>query len=482
MYSSNWGFLLFDNISSRLSKLVEKASKTELKGKKLENFLEEFRFILLQNDVALSVADSLSIELEKRAKDLLIPRIGEAKKPVRNALREILFDILKSDSEMNFFETLKSKKDDNKPTVIIFVGINGTGKCISANSLVPTSEGGLKSIEDIYNENSSMGTKLYDGDDCCVFGTYSNFMIPSVELKSHYFKPISPSVFWKIRNREPLLNIEFKNGRKIQVTPEHPFFTRRNSFVIKIKAEKLTNGTVVMVADKNYKSERYLDKSINWTSVKKVEEIEGIKYVYDLTIPKYHNFIANGIVVHNTTSIAKLAHLLSKKKYSTVIACSDTYRTGSIEQLEEHARRIGVKTIKHRYGADAAAVAYDAISYARSKGANVVLIDTAGRMQTNKNLLDEMKKIVRIAEPDLTILVVDALTGNDAVEQGRIFNEAIKIDGMILAKLDADAKGGSAISLSHITGKPVLFVGTGQNYDDLMEFNPKFIIDNILPE
>jgi fused signal recognition particle receptor len=162
-----------------------------------------------------------------------------------------------------------------------------------------------------------------------------------------------------------------------------------------------------------------------------------------------------------------------------ILAASDTYRAGSIQQLEEHARRIGVKAIKHDYGADAAAVAFDAVNYARAHGVNVVLIDTAGRMQTNKNLLEEMRKIVRVTKPDLTILVVDALTGNDALEQGKVFGEAVKIDGIILAKLDADVKGGSSISLSYILGRPVLLAGTGQRYDDLETFQPKEIVRNM---
>jgi len=181
-----------------------------------------------------------------------------------------------------------------------------------------------------------------------------------------------------------------------------------------------------------------------------------------------------------TTSIAKLAYILQKKGRSVILAASDTYRSGSIEQLEEHARRVGVRVIRHQYGADPAAVAFDAVSYARAHSINVVLIDTAGRMQTNKNLLEEMRKIVRVTSPDLTILVVDALTGNDAVEQGKIFSEAVKIDGIILAKLDADVKGGSAISLSYIMGKPVAMVGTGQKYDDLEPFQPEAIVKNIM--
>ncbi len=181
-----------------------------------------------------------------------------------------------------------------------------------------------------------------------------------------------------------------------------------------------------------------------------------------------------------TTSIAKFAHLLQKKGRSVILACSDTYRPGAIEQLEEHARRIGVRTIKHQYGADPAAVAFDAANYARAHGINVVLIDTAGRMGTNTNLLEEMKKIVRVTKPDMTILVVDALIGNDALEQGKVFSEAVKIDGIILAKLDADVKGGSAVSLSYIMGKPVVLIGTGQSYDDLEPFNPDHIVKNMI--
>jgi fused signal recognition particle receptor len=181
-----------------------------------------------------------------------------------------------------------------------------------------------------------------------------------------------------------------------------------------------------------------------------------------------------------TTSIAKVARLLLRKGFTVIIACADTYRAGSIEQMEEHAERVGVRTIKHPYGSDAAAVAFDAINYARSHGTNAVLVDTAGRMQTNRNLLDEMKKIVRISKPDLKILVVDALTANDAVEQSKVFNEAVGVDAIILAKLDADARGGSAISVTFTTKKPVIYAGVGQGYEDLVPFNSGFVIKNIL--
>ena len=181
-----------------------------------------------------------------------------------------------------------------------------------------------------------------------------------------------------------------------------------------------------------------------------------------------------------TTTIAKIAKLLIKNGYSIVLACSDTFRAGAIEQLEEHAKRLGTRMIKHKYGSDAAAVAFDAVQYAKTRGINIVLIDTAGRMQTDVNLMNELGKIKRVINPDLTILTVDALTGNDAVFQAEEFHKNIGIDGTILTKVDADIKGGAALSVSYVTGKPILFVGTGQDYKDLQNFNPELFTQIIL--
>ncbi|ASJ12356.1 signal recognition particle-docking protein FtsY [Thermococcus thioreducens] len=183
-----------------------------------------------------------------------------------------------------------------------------------------------------------------------------------------------------------------------------------------------------------------------------------------------------------TTTIAKLAHWLKKNGLSVVIAASDTFRAGAIEQVEEHARRVGVKVIKHSYGADPAAVAYDAIQHAKARGLDVVLIDTAGRNELNRNLMDEMRKIARVTRPDLVIFVGDSLAGNSVVEQAKQFNEAVKIDGVILTKLDADARGGAALSISHAIGAPILFVGVGQGYDDLRPFDEKWFVERIFGE
>ena len=181
-----------------------------------------------------------------------------------------------------------------------------------------------------------------------------------------------------------------------------------------------------------------------------------------------------------TTTIAKVAQFFKDKKYSVVLAGSDTYRAGSIEQLEEHAKRLNLKMIKHQYGADPAAVAYDAISHAKAHGINIVLIDTAGRMQTNQNLMNELSKVKRVVKPDFTILTVDSLAGNDAVQQAEEFNKCVGIDATILTKVDADVKGGASLSVTYVTQKPILFIGVGQTYKDLEVFNPEKFVNMIL--
>ena len=180
-----------------------------------------------------------------------------------------------------------------------------------------------------------------------------------------------------------------------------------------------------------------------------------------------------------TTSIAKLTHLLQKNGLSVVLAASDTFRAAAIQQLEEHANNLKVKIIKHDYNSDPAAVAFDAIKYGEAKNIDVVIIDTAGRLHSNTNLMEELKKVVRVCKPDIKIFVGESITGNDCVEQAKEFDKAVGIDAIILAKADVDEKGGAAISVSYVTQKPILYLGTGQTYDDLKEFNSQLIIDSL---
>ena len=300
---------MFEKLRTRVSSLVNKVATTELKADQLHPILEDFKLSLIENDVAMSVSDHICEEMEKRLNGIQVKRLEDRKKIVERKLQEILLEIMATKEKINLLERVGKKRKTNAPYVIVFVGINGTGK---------------------------------------------------------------------------------------------------------------------------------------------------------------------------TTSIAKVAKLLMKKGYSVILACSDTYRAGSIEQLEEHAKRLGVRMITHKYGADPAAVAYDAISHAKAHGINAVLIDTAGRIQTNRNLMNELAKIKRIITPDFTVLTVDALTGNDAVMQAEEFHKSVGIDGTILTKVDADVKGGSALSVTYVTGKPILFIGIGQEYEDLQDFSPEQFTQMVL--
>ncbi len=180
-----------------------------------------------------------------------------------------------------------------------------------------------------------------------------------------------------------------------------------------------------------------------------------------------------------TTSIAKIANMLKENDISSVLAASDTFRAASIEQLQHHADKLGTKLIKHDYGSDPAAVAFDAIKHAKAKNIDVVLIDTAGRLHNQDNLMDELKKIVKVANPDLKIFVGESITGNDCVEQAQNFNDTIGIDSILLTKADVDEKGGAAISVSYITKKPIIYLGIGQEYNDLKEFEPNIVVEGL---
>ncbi|ELZ23093.1 cell division protein FtsY [Haloterrigena salina JCM 13891] len=186
--------------------------------------------------------------------------------------------------------------------------------------------------------------------------------------------------------------------------------------------------------------------------------------------------------VGKTTSIAKLSRYFEERGYSTVMANGDTYRAGANEQIEQHAEALGTKLITHEQGGDPAAVLYDGVEYAEANDIDVVLGDTAGRLHTNEGLMDQLEKIDRVVGPDMTLFVDEAVAGQDAVNRAREFNEAAEIDGAILTKADADSNGGAAISIAHVTGKPILFLGVGQGYDDIDPFDPEEMVDRLLED
>jgi len=180
-----------------------------------------------------------------------------------------------------------------------------------------------------------------------------------------------------------------------------------------------------------------------------------------------------------TTTVAKIAYLLKKNNLGVVIVAADTFRAGAIEQLKEHSEKLDVKLIAQKYGADPAAVARDGVNYAESHNIDVVLIDTSGRVQTSKNLMQEITKIESVINPDYTIFIGDSLTGNDLLSQAEEFYKYAKFNGAILTKTDANTKGGAMLSILSTTGKPIIYIGTGQNYKDLEQFNIETFLANL---
>ncbi|WP_440006992.1 signal recognition particle-docking protein FtsY [Halomicrococcus sp. SG-WS-1] len=186
--------------------------------------------------------------------------------------------------------------------------------------------------------------------------------------------------------------------------------------------------------------------------------------------------------VGKTTTIAKLSRYLEERGYSSVLANGDTYRAGANEQIREHADNLDRKLIAHDQGGDPAAVIYDAVEYAEAHDVDVVLGDTAGRLHTSEDLMDQLEKIERVVSPDMTLFVDEAVAGQDAVQRAKQFNDAAEIDGAVLTKADADSQGGAAISIAHVTGKPILFLGTGQGYDDIETFDPERLVNRLVGE
>jgi len=232
---------------------------------------------------------------------------------------------------------------------------------------------------------------------------------------------------------------------------------------------------------KNVNLEEELKEAIKSTLINPQDFLQEIRNSLEVKKPFVIVFAGiNGS--GKTTTIAKVADYLIKNKISVCLAAADTFRAASIEQIQQHADKLGVYLIKKDYGVDPAAVGFDAISYAKKNKIDVVLIDTAGRMQNKDTLMKEMEKIARVNKPDMKIFLGESITGNDATEQAKAFNDAIGLTGMILSKADVDEKGGTAISVSQVTGKPILFLGTGQEYKDLEVFDKDKLVEKIFGE
>ena len=240
--------------------------------------------------------------------------------------------------------------------------------------------------------------------------------------------------------------------------------------------DKIKNDLKEELVDKPIKRKEIESKILKSLkqSITNLFEVDSIDIIDKIKNKKDEPYVVCFVGVNGsgkTTSIAKLANHLKKNGLSVLLVAGDTWRAASIQQLEEHGTNLGIRVIKHNYGSDPAAVAFDGIKAAKANNVDVVLIDTAGRQHSNKDLMRELEKIVRVSTPDLNIFVGESTTGNDCVLQAQQFGDTVELDGVILTKSDVDEKGGAAISIGYVTGKPILFLGTGQEYEDFEEFN-----------
>jgi fused signal recognition particle receptor len=283
------------------------------------------------------------------------------------------------------------------------------------------------------------------------------------KLKSSFIYKITEDDFNELFNDLEMLLLE--NNVALEVVED-----------IKSSLSKKLTGKEIKKNELESEIKKELKSALNEILIDPDNPIEAIKFKKDKPFVILF-FGING--TGKTTSIAKFAHLLKSKYYSVVLAAADTFRAASIEQISEHAKKLNLPLIRQDYGADPSAVGFDAIKYAKAHNIDVVLIDTAGRMHTKSNLLDEMEKICRVTNPDLKIFVAESIAGNDATEQAKTFHEMIDIDGSILTKADVDEKGGTILSISHATHKPIFYLGTGQSYDDLKLFNKQEFIESL---
>ena len=350
---------MFERLKSGLKGLVNKVTTTELKAENLRPVLSDFKLTLVENDVAFPVAERVCDEMEKRLDGVQVKRLEDRKRIVEENLREVLLETMLTNNKINFFDAIEEKRKKNEPFIIVFLGINGTGKTTT-----------IAKVARLLNK------KGYS----VVLACSDTYRAGSIEQLEEHAKRLG------------IRMIKHKYGAD-------PAAVAYDA----ISHAKAHGINVVLI-----------DTAGRMQTNNKIDFLKAIQEKRKKGEPYVIVFVGiNG--TGKTTTIAKVCRFLNKKGYSAVIACSDTYRAGSIEQLEEHAKRLGTKMIKHAYGADPAAVAYDTISHAKAHGISVVLIDTAGRMQTNQNLMNELAKIKRVVNPDLTILTVDSLIGNDAV-------------------------------------------------------------------
>jgi fused signal recognition particle receptor len=288
-------------------------------------------------------------------------------------------------------------------------------------------------------------------------------------------------LFGKIK--QTITTKKISDGKFEELFTELEFTLLENNVALEV-IDKIKSDLKDEIVNKPIKRAEFSTKIIESLkqSIEDLFNIENIDLIDAIKKKKNKPYVVCFVGVNGsgkTTTVAKLAYKLKKEGLSVLLVAGDTWRAASIQQLEEHGKNLDIRVIKHNYGSDPAAVAFDGVDAAKKNNIDVVLIDTAGRQHSNKDLMREVEKIIRVAKPDFNIFVGESITGNDCVLQAQQFKEFVDFGGIVLTKSDVDEKGGAAISISYVTGKPVLFLGKGQKYEDLEKFDAKMVIESL---
>jgi signal recognition particle subunit SRP54 len=476
----------------------------------VKELVKDFQRALLQADVNVHLVLDLTNRIQERTL--------KEKLPLGISRREHVIKVIYEELTKFVGKTpAKILVEPGRLNIFMLVGIQGSGKCVVGHSKVSLVNRQIITIAQLFEEQigcCESAIILQDG----IAIHPRNLKAHSINLETLKMEERPVEWIWKLKATEELYEVllDSTTSPTIITTPEHPFFTINKGTINRVRVENLRRGQYVMVPSTIWKDtpcgyektctdteekkiefnrviiEETLKPSsnsfthhktdIHWVKVKDIQKKSNhsIDYVYDLTIKDHHNFIANSIIVQNTTSSAKMARYFQKRSFKTALICGDTYRLGAFAQLKQLTKDINVPVYGKEGGQDVLSIVAKGVKDFTNEGYEVIIIDTAGRHKDEKSLIQEMKKITQAVNPNEVILVIDATIGQQAALQAKAFHEATKIGSICLTKLDGTARGGGALSAVASIGVPIKFVGTGEGIEDIDLFVPSRFVGRLL--
>lgn len=491
-----------EKLGSSLTNAVRKLLNSSVVDEAaIKELIKEFQRALLQADVNVQLVLNLSKEIEQKAL--------ETKLPPGISRREHIITVIYDQLTKFLGEQPRSiRVEPGKPNVFMLVGIQGSGKCVTGDSHISLPCREPQPIARLFLEHLTSCEQVVILEDGIAIQP-RNLAVQSYNIKSGHIETKQVDWIWKLNAPQELIEVQIdeKEEKTLVTTPEHPFFSLQHQSINTIRADQLQEGHSILIVPENtpiratqilvgknqyFSNDQYDDVGDSVTSSVSSPPQAGIvtkiqhrtshseEYVYDLTISGHQNFIANNIVVHNTTSAAKLARFFQKRGFRTALVCADTFRIGAYNQLQQLADRIKVPLFGDPAETRALEIAATGVEKFRNDNFEVILLDTAGRHKDEKDLIAEMKQVADRVTPDEVILVIDATIGQQASTQATAFNESTEIGSILLTKLDSSARGGGALSAVAVTGVPIKFIGTGEDIEEIEPFNPSRFVGRLI--